>query len=145
MARRDHHLKFTEPVSKPIRDTGASQVVEGSSPMTMYNPGFTVYSPSRGGIKSTRIPGYMYTVPMPTYETRYKSIEFYSIIEFIIFCRDRHTWVYTCGVPFDGSSSVKADYGHSIGYKWWPYVTGKEEVTLITECYEYLNSFVEVH
>ena len=28
MARHDHHLKFTEPISKPVRDTGASQVME---------------------------------------------------------------------------------------------------------------------
>lgn len=85
------------------------------------------------------IPGAVVPVNSPVFQTRKKTIPFFSQIDFFVFNDHGSTKIYAVGVPMDGSSNVKAAYGATIGHKFWPVITGKEEASLIEEAYTYLK------
>ncbi|MCP4367191.1 MAG: hypothetical protein GY797_03620, partial [Deltaproteobacteria bacterium] len=87
-------------------------------------------------VKKT-IPGYYTTVPIN--KTRTGTQPFHSLIEFFAFIDNGQSYVYAVGSPVDSKASIRADYENKIDYVAWPYVTGKEEVSLIEEIYARLS------
>lgn len=85
------------------------------------------------------IPGTVIPLKSPVFQTRKKTIPFFSQIDFFIFSDDGYTKIYAVGAPMDGSSNIKAAYGASIGHKFWKEITGKAEASLIKEAYTYLK------
>lgn len=54
-----------------------------------------------------------------------------SRLDFLLFERDGKTHVYATGHPVEGTS--EAGFGKSIGYNWWPYVSGSEETMMVMD------------
>ena len=82
------------------------------------------------------------TIPVTSYQyaPRKKTKKFFSQIDFFIFSDQGSTVVYATGVPLEESSSVKVGFESTIGYSWWPMVTGMNEAELIKEAYTYLKN-----
>ena len=119
------------------------RVQTGTKMTPMYVPGFTAYSSSGGGIKTTTVPGTMISTPTPVYETRYKYHDFYSMMSVLIFEDAQGVKIYAKASPYDESSSLAADYGNFIGYDYWKFVTGEAEMQLVQELFAYLTGIKE--
>ena len=117
------------------------RVQTGTSMVPMYNPGFTAYSPMKGGFKTITYPSTVINTPMPSYETRQKTIDFVSLLEIYLYEDGQFVKVYAKASPLDESTSVTACYGCSIGRSFWEYVTGEKEAMLVQELLTFLQEY----
>jgi hypothetical protein len=69
----------------------------------------------------------------PIYKMENKQLIISSVVEFLLFDSNGKTKVYATGRPIDMNTKIQADFGKSIGHKWWRMVTGTEESLLVMD------------
>mgnify|MGYP006290185247 CR=1 FL=1 len=106
----------------------------GTRTKQVYQPPVIVNLPH----KTLVGPAMMTPVTVPVYADANKTLNFYSTLVFLVFENNGKTAVYAFGYPVDATSKVRANYGHSIGYRWWPMVTGEHEAQSIRKAFAYL-------
>lgn len=123
-------LARRQATAKCLVQTGTTMV-----PTTVV-PGYV-----SGGVP---VPGAVISTPMPTYTTGQKTVVFCSQMEIYISENNGTIRIYARASPAqvsltDTRISYAADYGLTIGYSWWKYVSGKEETQLVQDLLNYLR------
>jgi len=93
------------------------------------------YNPGVPGM----VPAYTYSYPVPKYESKTKTVPFYSQLEIYIFNDGGKTGVYAIGYPVEADKDIRANYGNSIGHAYWKSVDGTHEVAFIKQLFAFLK------